>query len=133
MAVRNGRVVTPPVTASILESVARETFLKIMPEDLGVLVDVRDIAQVELDASDEVFLCRTGWEIASIASIDELPLGKEYPGLLTRRIAEYARVADHSVKRVVLKHGKIVNGTLYYLLHSIGNFCFLDLFSRDVQ
>jgi len=89
MTVRDGKVVTPPVTASILESVTRETLLKIVPEDLGAPVEVRDVARVELYASDEVFLCGTGWEIAPITSIDDLPLGEEYPGPLTRRIAEY--------------------------------------------
>jgi branched-chain amino acid aminotransferase len=89
MAVRNGKVITPPVTASILESVTRDTLIKIIPEDLGVTVEVRDIARVELYASDEVFLCGTGGEITPITSIDDLPLGKEYPGPVTRRIAEY--------------------------------------------
>jgi branched-chain amino acid aminotransferase len=89
MTVRNGKVITPPVSASILESVTRETLLKIMPEDLGIPVEVRDITRVELYASDEAFLCGTGWEITSITSIDDLPLGKEYPGVLTKRIAEY--------------------------------------------
>jgi len=89
MAVRNARVITPPVTASILESVTRDTLLKIMPEDLSIPVEVRDIARVELYASDEVFLCGTGGEITPITSIDDLPLGKEYPGALTKCIAEY--------------------------------------------
>jgi branched-chain amino acid aminotransferase len=89
MTVRNGKVITPPVTASILESVTRETILKIMPEDLGVPVEVRDIARVELYASDEAFLCGTGWEVTPITSIDDLPLGKEYPGVVTKRIAQY--------------------------------------------
>ena len=87
--VRNGKVITPPVSASILESVTRETLLKIIPEDLGIPVEVRDITRVELYASDEAFLCGTGWEITPITSIDDLPLGKEYPGVVTKRIAEY--------------------------------------------
>jgi len=89
MVVRNGKVITPPVTASILESITRETVLKITPEDLGISVEVRDIARVELYASDEAFLCGTGGEITPITSIDDLPLGKEYPGSVTRRIAGY--------------------------------------------
>jgi branched-chain amino acid aminotransferase len=89
MAVRNGKVVTPPVTASILESVTRDALLQIVPEDSGIPVEVRDIARVELYASDEVFLCGTGFEITPITSIDDLPLGKEYPGSVTKRIAEY--------------------------------------------
>ena len=80
---------TPPVTASILESVTRDTLLEILPADLGIPVEVRDIARVELYASDEVFLNGTGWEVTPITSIDDLPLGKEYPGPLTKRIAEY--------------------------------------------
>jgi len=89
MAVRNGKVITPPVSASILESVTRETLLKMVPEDLGIPVEVRDITRVELYASDEAFLCGTGWEITPITSIDDLSLGKEYPGVVTKRIAEY--------------------------------------------
>ena len=89
MTVRNGKVITPPVTASILESVTRDTLLKMMPEDLGIPVEVRDITRVELYASDEAFLCGTGWEITPITSIDDLPLGKEYPGVVTKRIAEH--------------------------------------------
>jgi branched-chain amino acid aminotransferase len=89
MTVRNGKVITPPVSASILESVTRETLLKIIPEDLGIPAEVRDITRVELYASDEAFLCGTGWEITPITSIDDLPLGKEYPGVVTKRIAEY--------------------------------------------
>ena len=89
MAVRNGKVITPPVTASILESVTRETLFKIIPEDLGIPVEVRDIARVELYASDEVFLCGTGGEITPITSVDDLPMGKEYPGPVTKSIAEY--------------------------------------------
>jgi branched-chain amino acid aminotransferase len=89
MTVRNGKVITPPVSASILESVTRETLLKIILEDLGIPVEVRDITRVELYASDEAFLCGTGWEITPITSIDGLPLGKEYPGVVTNRIAEY--------------------------------------------
>jgi branched-chain amino acid aminotransferase len=89
MTVRNGKLITPPVSASILESVTRETFLEMIPEDLDIPVGVRDVTRVELYASDEAFLCGTGWEITPIISIDDLPLGKEFPGVVTKRIAEY--------------------------------------------
>jgi len=89
MAVRDGKIVTPPVTASILESVTRETLLETVPRDLGIPVEVRDISRVELYASEEAFLCGTGWEITPITSVDDLPLGKEYPGIVTKRVAEH--------------------------------------------
>jgi branched-chain amino acid aminotransferase len=100
MTVRNGKVITPPVSASILESVTRETLLKMIPEDLGIPAEVRDITRVELYASDEAFLCGTGWEITPITSIDDLLLGKEYPGVVTKRIAEYyANVVAGNVEK----------------------------------
>jgi len=88
MTVRGGRVVTPPVTASILESVTRGCFLEFIP-DLGIPVEVRDITRVELYASDEAFLCGTGGECTPIASVDDIGFGEEYPGPVTTRIAEH--------------------------------------------
>jgi len=89
MSIRDGKLITPPVTASILESITRSSILKIVPEDLGIPVEVRDISRVELYASDEAFFCGTGWEITPITSIDDIPIGDEHPGPLTQRIAEY--------------------------------------------
>jgi len=89
MTVREGKVITPPVSASILESVTRNTFLEFIPEDLGIPVVVRDITRVELYASDEAFLCGTGGEVTPITSVDDIKLGDEYPGPTTTCIAEY--------------------------------------------
>ena len=76
MTVRDGKVVTPPVTASILESVTRGRLIEFMAEDLGIPVDVRDFTRVELYAADEVFLCGTGAEVTPITSIDDLKIGE---------------------------------------------------------
>jgi branched-chain amino acid aminotransferase len=89
VSVRDGKLITPPVTASILESVTRSSILKFAPEDLGIPVEVRDISRVELYASDEAFFCGTGWEVKPITSVDDIRIGDEHPGPLTRRIAEY--------------------------------------------
>jgi branched-chain amino acid aminotransferase len=87
--IRDGKLITPPVTASILESVTRNTFLEFVPEDLGIPIEVKDITRVELYASDEVFLHGTGGEVTPLTSIDDVKIGEEYPGPLTTRIAEY--------------------------------------------
>ena len=89
MIVRGGKVITPPVSASILESVTRNTFLEAIPEDLNIPMEVRDITRVELYASDEAFLCGTGGEVTPITSIDDIKLGDEYPGPITTKIADY--------------------------------------------
>lgn len=88
MTVRDGKVITPPVTASILESVTRGCFIEFIP-DLGIPVEVRDITRVELYASDEAFLCGTGGECTPITSVDDIKFGTGYPGPITKRIAEY--------------------------------------------
>lgn len=100
MTVRDGKVITPPVTASILESVTRGTFLEFIPEDLGIPAEVRDLTRVELYASDEAFLCGTGGEVTPITSVDDIPLGGDYPGPITKRIAEYyAEILAGNVKK----------------------------------
>jgi len=99
MTVRDGRVVTPPVTASILESVTRGRLIEFIAEDLGIPVEVRDLTRVELYASDEVFLCGTGAEVTPITSIDDLKIGEEYPGPITTKVAgHYAEILAGNVE-----------------------------------
>ena len=87
--VRDGKVITPPVTASILESVTRNSFLEFIPDDLDIPVEVKDITRVELYSSDEAFLHGTGGEVTPITSVDDISIGDDYPGPITSRIAEY--------------------------------------------
>ena len=89
MSVRDGAVITPPVTASILESVTRNTLLRFISEDLNIPVQVRDLTRVELYASDEIFLCGTNVEVTPVTSIDDMEIGAQYPGPVTTRIADY--------------------------------------------
>jgi len=88
MTVRDGKVITPPVSASILESVTRDCFIKFIP-DLGIPVEVTDLTRVQLYASDEAFMCGTGGEVTPITSVDDIKLGKDYPGPVTKQIGEY--------------------------------------------
>jgi branched-chain amino acid aminotransferase len=100
MSVRDGKVVTPPVTASILESVTRGRLIEFIAEDLGVPVDVRDFTRVELYAADEVFLCGTGYEVTPITSIDDMKIGEEYPGPITAKIAgHYSEILAGNVEK----------------------------------
>jgi branched-chain amino acid aminotransferase len=84
--VRDNKLVTPPITASILESISRDAILQIAQVDLGMEVEVRDIDRTELYISEEVFLCGTTIEIAPVLSIDHLPITPEGPGPLTTRL-----------------------------------------------
>jgi len=85
--VRKGRIVTPPITADILESITRTTLIDpICPELLGMGVVEREIDRTELYVADEAFFCGSGYEITPSVSIDRFPLGDGQVGPITRRL-----------------------------------------------
>jgi len=84
--VRNGTVITPPITSSILESVTRDTVGKIVTEVLDMPFEERVIDRTELYVCNELFFIGTGWEIMPVASVDRLPVGDGKPGPIGRAI-----------------------------------------------
>jgi branched-chain amino acid aminotransferase len=85
--VRKGRLVTPPMSSDILESITRTTLIEdVCPEGLGLEVVERDIDRTELYVAEEAFFCGSGYEITPITSIDRFPLGSGEIGPLTKRI-----------------------------------------------
>jgi branched-chain amino acid aminotransferase len=83
--VRKGRLVTPPVTADILESITRTTLIEtICPEVFGMSVVEREIDRTELYVAEEAFFCGSGYEITPIVSIDRFPLGQGEVGPITQ-------------------------------------------------
>ncbi len=91
--VREGKVVTPPATASILESVTRDTVGCLVREVLGLPFVERTIDRTELYLAEEMFFMGTGWEIMPVASVDRIPLGTGAPGSVTARLRDaYASV-----------------------------------------
>jgi branched-chain amino acid aminotransferase len=83
--VKDGALLTPPVGASILEGITRNTIIDLARED-GIPVIERDIARAELYFADEVFVTGTAAEVCPINEIDEHRLGP--PGPVTRRLQE---------------------------------------------
>ena len=85
--VRRGKLVTPPVTSDILESITRTTLIEeICPNTLGMDVEVREIDRTELYVADEAFFCGSGYEITPIVSIDRFELGTGAVGPITERV-----------------------------------------------
>ena len=85
--VRRGTLLTPPLTADILESITRTTLLGDVIPDLGLEVQEREIARTELYVDDEAFLCASGYEITPILSIDKFPLGNGEVGPITKKLS----------------------------------------------
>ena len=67
--IRDGVLVTPQLTDSVLESITRDTVLR-LAHDLGIAVQERSIDRTELYIADEAFLCGSAMEITPIASVD---------------------------------------------------------------
>lgn len=79
---RNGQLVTPPATSSILESITRDAIIAIASKS-GFSVVERDVDRTELYLADEVFLCGSAAEICPIVSVDGYILGNGEPGSKT--------------------------------------------------
>lgn len=67
--VKHGQLITPQLTDSVLESITRDTVIKLAKE-LGVEVIERCIDRTELYTADEAFLCGSAMEITPIISVD---------------------------------------------------------------
>jgi branched-chain amino acid aminotransferase len=83
--VRDGAVLTPPHTASILDGINRKAILQIA-RDLGFTVVERDLARAELYLADEVFVSGTAAELTPVREIDDHTIGDGRPGEVTRAI-----------------------------------------------
>jgi branched-chain amino acid aminotransferase len=80
--VRDGQVITPPQTASILDGINRKSLLAIA-RDLGYEVLERDLARAELYLADEVFMSGTAAELVPVREIDDHEIGTGRPGEIT--------------------------------------------------
>src|SRR5262249_35783925 len=92
--VREGKLVTPPHTAGILDGISRRSVNQIAP-DLGHEIVERDIARAELWLADEVFLCGTAAELVPVREIDDHTIGSGKRGPVT---TEIQRVFDDALR-----------------------------------
>jgi branched-chain amino acid aminotransferase len=83
--VREGQIVTPPQTASILDGINRKSVMQIA-RDLGHEVVERDVARAELYLADEVFMTGTAAEMVPVREIDDHAIGGGSPGPVTREV-----------------------------------------------
>lgn len=98
--VRNGVLVTPPVTASILESITRETLITVARDLLGIEVLERDIDRSELYLADEVFFCGTAVELAKVKQIDGLEIkNKANSTIFSRLESSYFNIVRGNVEQ----------------------------------
>ncbi len=99
--VRDGTLITPPVTSDILEGITRRTIIELAGE-LGIPVEQRGIDRTELYIADEAFFCGTGVQVAWIEQIDGRTIGNGTQGAVAKQLYDTlfaifrGKTSDHS-------------------------------------
>ncbi|HBV76484.1 MULTISPECIES: branched-chain amino acid transaminase [Vibrio] len=83
--IKNGKIVTPPATSSILPGITRDSIVT-LARDLGYEVIEADIAREALYLADEVFMTGTAAEIVPVRSVDQITVGEGKRGPITEQI-----------------------------------------------
>lgn len=91
--IRHGKLIVPPPSANALEGITLNSIIHLAQQELGITCEAREIDRTELYYADEAFLCGTGAQVVSIASLDHRAVGSSSEGPITAAIrALYFRV-----------------------------------------
>ena len=85
--VKDGELVTPLLTDSVLESITRDTIIR-LAKDFGIKVCERSVDRTELYTCDEAFLCGSAMEITPVFSVDKYLINDGVKGQITQKIHE---------------------------------------------
>jgi branched-chain amino acid aminotransferase len=92
--VRDGKIYTPPQTASILDGINRKSAIEVAG-NLGYQVIERNIARAELYLADELYCTGTAAELTPIREVDDHVIGDGRPGEVTRAVQKEFEDALH--------------------------------------
>ena len=85
--VQDGRLLTPPASASILSGITRDTVIRLARRD-GLEVVEQPLSREQLYAADELFLTGTAAEVTPVARLDHLEIGRGGRGPITERLQQ---------------------------------------------
>ena len=88
MLVRDGQLITPSVTAGILEGITRATLMGLFAKVRNRPAVEREVDRTELYLADEILICDSAEEVTPVVSVDRIPVGDGKPGPLTRELQE---------------------------------------------
>ena len=83
--ISNGKLLTPPLGASVLPGITRDTIVKIAGQ-LGIPIVETIIPREMLYIADELFFTGTACEVTPIRSVDRITVGHGRRGPITERI-----------------------------------------------
>lgn len=83
--VKGSELITPQLTDSVLESITRDTVIKIA-QSKGYKIIERTINRTELYTCDEAFLCGSAMEMTPVFSVDRYVIGNGNMGVITQEL-----------------------------------------------
>lgn len=93
--VRNGDLITPPITDNILEGITRRTAIELARNELGLTIVERPIDRTEVYLSEEFFMTGTAAQIVAVTQVDHRLIGSGRMGPITSRLRELYAKAVH--------------------------------------
>ncbi len=85
---RNGTLITPPITDNILEGITRRTAIELARNELGVTVLERPIDRTEVYMSEEFFMTGTAAQIVAVTQVDHRLIGSGKMGPITTKLKD---------------------------------------------
>lgn len=86
--VRDGTVITPPVTENILEGITRRSVMELAQVELGLKVIERPIDRSELYVCDELFMTGTAAEVTAVTKVNHYLIGTGAMGPVTETLRQ---------------------------------------------
>ena len=84
--VRDGVLITPPITDNILEGITRRSIMELAKNELGLEVVERSIDRTEVFIAEEMFMTGTAAQIISVTKVDHRPVGAGVMGPITTKL-----------------------------------------------
>ena len=85
--VRDGKILTPPLGASVLPGITRDSVMR-LAQSLDIPVTETLVPREMLYIADEVFFSGTAAEITPVRSVDRIPIGKGKRGPITEKLQQ---------------------------------------------
>ncbi len=84
--VRDGVVITPPVTDNVLEGITRRTIIELARKELNMEVVERSIDRTEVFVSEEIFMTGTAAQVTVVTKVDHRPVGAGVMGPVASKL-----------------------------------------------
>jgi branched-chain amino acid aminotransferase len=98
--IRNNRLITPPVSASILESITRQSILEFAEAEFNIKIEEREVDRTELYIADEIFFAGTSIEIVPVSSVDRIQINNNMLGEITKNLSStYFEITRGGLKK----------------------------------